>query len=67
MIIASDIVALVLLGLILFVGAKIIGRQILAAQSWSEPDTDPCEHCLRWGECHGVDVDNCPHFTDWRG
>lgn len=21
---------------------------------------DPCENCLRWDECNGVDRDNCP-------
>lgn len=21
---------------------------------------DPCETCLRWPECNGVDADNCP-------
>ena len=21
---------------------------------------DPCETCLRWWECNGVDKDNCP-------
>ena len=22
--------------------------------------TDPCESCLRWSECNGVDRDTCP-------
>lgn len=37
-----------------------------AGQTWQEPETDPCETCLRWGECHGVDVDFCPRCTEWR-
>ena len=26
--------------------------------------TDPCESCLRWSECNGVDIDNCPLWRD---
>lgn len=22
--------------------------------------TDPCETCLRWPECNGVDAESCP-------
>ena len=22
-------------------------------------ESDPCEHCLRWEECNGVDRENC--------
>ena len=22
--------------------------------------TDPCETCLRWYECNGIDKENCP-------
>lgn len=25
--------------------------------------TDPCETCLRWPECNGVDAENCPVVT----
>lgn len=25
----------------------------------------PCETCLRWPECNGVDADNCPLCKDW--
>lgn len=35
-------------------------------QTWQGPDDDPCENCLRWGECHGVGIDSCPHCIDWR-
>ena len=24
----------------------------------------PCETCLRWSECNGVDIDNCPLCKD---
>ena len=24
---------------------------------------DPCETCLRWSECNGVDAGNCPHYA----
>lgn len=24
---------------------------------------DPCETCLRWPECNGVDAGNCPHYA----
>lgn len=24
----------------------------------------PCDTCLRWEECNGVDVDNCPLFQE---
>lgn len=24
--------------------------------------TDPCETCLRWSECNGVDAENCPRW-----
>lgn len=40
--------------------------QVLAkvsAQPGTEVPADreePCETCLRWWECNGVDVDNCP-------
>lgn len=23
-------------------------------------DTDPCDTCLRWSECNGVEKDTCP-------
>ena len=23
-------------------------------------ENDPCETCLRWSECNGVDADTCP-------
>ena len=23
-------------------------------------ENDPCETCLRWPECNGVDADTCP-------
>lgn len=26
--------------------------------------TDPCESCLRWSECNGVDIDACPMWRD---
>ena len=30
-------------------------------QDLSEPECeDPCETCLHWDECNGVDRDNCP-------
>lgn len=25
---------------------------------------DPCETCQRWGECNGVDRENCPLWRD---
>lgn len=25
----------------------------------------PCETCLRWPECNGVDADNCPLCKDY--
>ena len=25
----------------------------------------PCETCLRWPECNGVDVANCPVYMDY--
>ena len=27
-----------------------------------EEEESPCETCLRWEECNGVDKDNCPMF-----
>lgn len=29
-------------------------------QKQEKPRTDPCETCLRWSECNGVDRDDCP-------
>lgn len=25
---------------------------------------DPCETCLRWYECNGVDVESCPLWKE---
>lgn len=29
--------------------------------------TDPCDTCLRWPECNGVDADNCPAWATEKG
>jgi hypothetical protein len=34
--------------------------------TWQGPDVEPCENCLRWSECHGVDAENCPQHKEWR-
>lgn len=65
MIILSDILILALLALFLFLAVKAAGR-IYSAQTWQGPDDEPCETCLRWGECHGEGSDSCPHCIDWR-
>jgi len=26
----------------------------------NEPRNEPCDDCLRWSECNGVDKDYCP-------
>ena len=33
-------------------------RLILPAE-YEEVEDDPCEYCLRWEECNGVDRDYC--------
>lgn len=25
---------------------------------------NPCETCLRWPECNGVDAENCPIYAE---
>lgn len=25
-------------------------------------ESDPCDSCLRWPECNGVDIENCPKW-----
>lgn len=27
---------------------------------------DPCESCIRWSECNGIDKDNCPLWQNGR-
>lgn len=57
-------IAFIILGTVFFIYLAI---KLHAGQTWRDPETYPCEDCLRWGECHGVELDGCPFCTDWRG
>lgn len=62
MITLLDLIICFLVWLIIFAAVVISDRR----QPQSEPDDDPCDTCLRWCECHGADVENCPLCIDWR-
>ena len=61
-----DLIICLLLWLILFAGVGIIGRKRSGEQLQNEPEADPCDICLRWSECHGVDAETCPQHKEWR-
>ena len=50
------VLVLILLALIL---ASLVSMRISSIRSMEREKKDPCETCLRWEECNGVDED-CP-------
>ena len=52
----SWIVILLVAGVIVFLAAKAVQ---ISHQKQEEQKEDPCDRCLRWPECNGVDED-CP-------
>ena len=53
---------LIVPGLILFAYACIIVYSFSRKKKNEDKqeETHPCEYCLRWSECNGVDVEFCP-------